>query len=155
MPTLARVIATAGYSGAVPIAPGTAGSAVGLALLVLVRSSGWPALEVSLLVALVAVGVWAASSVERESGQTDPPVVVIDEVAGMLVTLLWLPVGWTGALAGFLAFRLFDIVKPWPASAAERLPGGWGIMADDLVAGLYAWLTVRILISVVPSAMLS
>lgn len=155
MPTLARLIATAGYSGTVPVAPGTAGSAVGIVLLALVRSSGWAGFEALVLAALLPVGIWAASVVERDSGQSDPPAVVIDEVAGMWVTLLWLPVGWVGGLAGFLAFRIFDIVKPWPARAAERLPGGWGVMADDVVAGAYAALTVRVLAWLAPAAMLS
>ncbi|MCY4662551.1 MAG: phosphatidylglycerophosphatase A [Acidobacteria bacterium] len=155
MPTLARLIATAGYCGNVPVAPGTVGSAVGLVLLVLVRSAGSAGLEALALAVLVPVGVWAASAVERESRRTDPPAVVIDEVAGMMVTLLWLPVGWVGGLAGFLAFRFFDIVKPFPAAAAERLPGGWGVMADDLVAGAYAALTVRVLAWMAPAAMLS
>ena len=74
------------------------------------------------------------------------PRVVIDEVAGMLLTLLAVPVGFTGAVVGFLAFRLFDISKPVPARQAERLPGGWGIMTDDLVAGLYAQGLLRFLL---------
>ena len=69
----------------------------------------------------------------------------------MLLTLLWLPVSWVGVLAGFFAFRIFDIVKPFPARAAERLPGGWGIMVDDLVAGVYAHLVVRLLGWALPS----
>ena len=71
---------------------------------------------------------------------------VIDEVAGMLVTLLAVPVGFAGALIGFFAFRLFDIVKPFPAREAERLPGGWGVMADDLVAGVYAQVLLRLVL---------
>lgn len=155
MTTLARLIATAGYCGTVPVAPGTAGSAAGVALLVLVRWTGSAVLELLVLGALVATGVWAASAAERDYGQTDPPAVVIDEVAGMWLTLLWLPVGWVGTLAGFLAFRLFDIVKPYPARAAERLPGGWGVMADDLVAGVYAAVTVRALAWAAPAVVLS
>ena len=154
MRTLARLVATAGYCGNVPVAPGTAGSAVGVALLMLVRASGSAGLEALILPAIVAAGIWAASAAERDYGRADPPAVVIDEVAGMWVTLLWLPVGWVGALAGFLAFRFFDIVKPFPARTAERLPGGWGVMADDLVAGVYAALTVRALAWMAPAAML-
>ena len=155
MPTLARLIGTAGYCGRAPVAPGTVGSAAGVGLLLLVRSSGSPGLEALVLGALVAGGIWAATAIERESGQTDPPSVVMDEVAGVWVTLLWLPVGWFGLVAGFLVFRLFDIVKPWPARAAERLPGGWGVMADDLVAGAYAALVVRAAAWMAPAAMLS
>ena len=72
----------------------------------------------------------------------------------MSVTLLGIPVGWGGAVLGFLAFRLFDIVKPFPARAAERLPGGWGVMADDVVAGVYAYATMRVLALLVPSVVL-
>ena len=68
----------------------------------------------------------------------------------MLIALFWIPVTWVGLVVGFLAFRVFDIAKPFPAGAAERLPAGWGVMADDVVAGLYAWVTVRVLAAVAP-----
>ena len=89
------------------------------------------------------VGVWSSSVSERWFRKTDPGAVVIDEVGGMLLTLLGLQVTWMGALVGFLAFRFFDVVKPFPAGEAERLRSGWGIMADDLVAGFHAHLAVR------------
>ena len=138
-------VATGGYAGYAPVAPGTAGSLVGLGVYALVRWYGGPGLEAIVLSAVVVVGVWSASVGERYFGKTDPGHVVIDEVAGMLLTLLWLPVTWVGALVGFLAFRVFDIIKPFPAGAAERLPRGWGVMADDLVAGAYAHLVVRLI----------
>ena len=138
-------VATGGYAGYAPVAPGTAGALVGLGVYALVRWYGGPGLEAIVLSAVVAVGVWSASVGERYFGKTDPGHVVIDEVAGMLLTLLWLPVTWVGALVGFLAFRVFDIIKPFPAGAAERLPRGWGVMADDLVAGVYAHLVVRLI----------
>ena len=138
-------VATGGYAGYAPVAPGTAGSLVGLGVYALVRWYGGPGLEAIVLSAVVAVGVWSATAGERYFGKTDPGHVVIDEVAGMLLTLLWLPVTWVGALVGFLAFRVFDIIKPFPAGAAERLPRGWGVMADDLVAGVYAHLVVRLM----------
>lgn len=147
---LALVVATAAYSGHVPVAPGTAGSLVGLAVFALVRALGGPAIEVVTIIALVAAGIWAASEAERHFGRSDPGAIVIDEVAGMLVTLCWLPVSWGGALIGFLAFRAFDIVKPFPARAAERLPRGWGVMADDIVAGVYAHIVLRLLAWAVP-----
>ena len=143
-------VATGGYAGYAPVAPGTAGSLVGLGVYALVRWYGGPGLEAIVLSAVVAVGVWSASVGERYFGKTDPGHVVIDEVAGMLLTLLWLPVTWVGALVGFLAFRVFDIIKPFPAGAAERLPRGWGVMADDLVAGVYAHLVVRLIAWAVP-----
>ena len=147
---LALFVATAAYSGHVPVAPGTAGSLVGLAVFALVRALGGPAIEVVTIIALVAAGIWAASEAERHFGRSDPGAIVIDEVAGMLVTLCWLPVSWGGALIGFLAFRAFDIVKPFPARAAERLPRGWGVMADDIVAGVYAHVVLRLLAWAVP-----
>ena len=144
-------VATGGYAGYAPVAPGTAGSLVGLGVYALVRWCGGPGLETIVLSAVVAVGVWSATVGERYFGKTDPGHVVIDEVAGMLLTLLWLPVTWVGALVGFLAFRVFDIIKPFPAGAAERLPRGWGVMADDLVAGVYAHLVVRLMAWAAPA----
>jgi len=81
----------------------------------------------------------------------DPGVVVIDEVVGMLLTLAFVPVGWAGVLAGFVLFRLFDIIKPYPCARAERLPGGWGIMADDVLAGVYANVVLRVASVLVPA----
>jgi len=136
--------ATVGPVGSVPIAPGTAGSAVGLVVFWAVRSTGSIRLEVAVLMVVTLAGVAAASAAESEYQRRDPGLVIIDEVAGMLVTLLAVPVGLTGAVVGFFLFRLLDIVKPFPARHAERLPGGWGVMADDLVAGLYAQGLLRV-----------
>jgi phosphatidylglycerophosphatase A len=83
------------------------------------------------------VGVWAASIVERGAGVEDPQVVVIDEVAGMLVTMLPVPFfSWRATVTGFVLFRLFDVLKPWPVRRFEDLPSGWGIVLDDVVAGI-------------------
>lgn len=139
-------LATAGYAGYAPVAPGTAGSAVGLLLFVGIRSFGGRGLELGILVLTVVVGVWASGVGERHAGREDPGLVVIDEVAGMLLTMLWVPLTWSTAVVGFLAFRLFDILKPSPARNAERLHGGLGIMADDLIAAVYATLTVRLFV---------
>ncbi|MCY4122329.1 MAG: phosphatidylglycerophosphatase A [Acidobacteria bacterium] len=155
MSRLALLVATAGYVGLVPVAPGTWGSAVGVCLLLLVRGTGGAGAEVLLLAVVLAGGVWAASAAERLYGQPDPGAIVIDEVAGMLITLFWIPVTWVGVLAAFLAFRFFDIVKPYPVGMAERLPAGWGVMADDVVAGLYAGVTVRVLAAIAPGVMLA
>lgn len=148
------LVATAGYVGLAPVAPGTWGSAVGVCLLLLVRLTANPALEALLLAAVLAGGVWAATLTERRYGRSDPGAIVIDEIAGMLITLFWIPATWLGFLVGFLAFRIFDIFKPFPARAAERLPAGWGVMADDVVAGLYAYVTVRVLAAVAPAVLL-
>ena len=150
MRTVTLFIATGGYAGYAPIAPGTAGSLVGVTLYALVRFVCGPVFELFVLLLVVAIGIWAATVGERHFGQEDPGMVVIDEVAGMLLTLLWIPVTWQGALVGFVMFRVFDIFKPFPARSAERLPEGWGVMADDLVAGVYAHVTVRLCALVAP-----
>ena len=142
MRKIAFFIWTAGFAGLVPVAPGTAGSVVGLVLLILVRAAKNDWIEALVLVVVVVVGTWSASVAERHYRREDPGEVVVDEVAGMMLTLLWLPSGWIPFLIGCLAFRFFDIVKPFPARLAERMPGGWGVMADDLVAGLYGYASV-------------
>jgi phosphatidylglycerophosphatase A len=127
--------------GYAPFAPGTFGSAAGLLLWWLLPAS--PVVQGSAIVAVFVLGVWSASVAERHFNKTDPGFVVIDEVLGMLVTLLLNPVGWGGAFAGFLLFRIFDVIKPYPANRLERLHGGMGIMADDAMAGIYANLALR------------
>ena len=151
MEKIAFFIWTAGFAGLVPVAPGTAGSVVGLVLLILVRATRNDWMEVLVLVIVVAVGTWSASAAERHYRREDPREIVIDEVAGMMLTLLWLPSGWVSFLVGFLAFRFFDIVKPFPARLAERLPGGVGVMADDLVAGLYGYASVWTVLWLLPA----
>lgn len=134
-------VATALGVGYVPFAPGTFGSAVGLLLWFVLPSS--PIAQAAAIVVVCVVGSWSGSVAERYFGRVDPGHVVVDEVAGMLVTLFLVPVGWIGAIAGFLLFRISDIIKPYPANRLERLPGGIGIMADDVMAGVYANLVLR------------
>jgi phosphatidylglycerophosphatase A len=111
---------------------------VGLALLPLPRAGSIVVLAAASLV-LFALGVWAAGEAERFFGRVDPGQVVIDEVVGQMLTFLLLPhATWKWLVGGFLLFRAFDIVKPFPARQAERIPRGWGIMLDDVVAGLYS-----------------
>lgn len=136
-------LATCGWIGHAPAAPGTAGSLAGLLLYGCARTLGGERGEFWLLAAVLAAGVWSSSVGERHFGKTDPGAVVIDEVAGMLITLAGLQVTWTEAIVGFVAFRFFDVVKPFPARRAERLRAGWGVMADDVIAGLYAHLALR------------
>lgn len=136
---LALAFASAGYAGYFPIAPGTVGSAFGVGLWWALRSAGATVtVELVVIVALLVSGALAATAVERTTGITDPGLVVIDEVMGMLVTVVAAPLTWQVALGGFLLFRLFDIVKPPPARQLERAHGGWGIMLDDFAAGVYA-----------------
>jgi phosphatidylglycerophosphatase A len=148
---VAHFIATAAFTGYVPIAPGTVGSAVGLIVWALLRTATSSlSAEAGLALALLVIGAWSATAVERRLGTTDPGPVVVDEVMGMGVTLIAAPFTWQVALAGFLLFRVFDIVKPPPARALERAHGGWGIMLDDLAAGLYAWAVLRALLWAAP-----
>jgi phosphatidylglycerophosphatase A len=101
--------------------------------------------EIAAVVAAFVVGTWAATEAERAFGRPDPGPVVVDEVLGMLVTLALIPVGLSGAVIGFLLFRVFDVIKPWPVNRLEQWPKGLGIMSDDLLAGVYANLVMRIL----------
>ena len=112
MRRLGLFIATCGYIGYVPIAPGTFGSAVGLVAYALVRSADSHVVEAVTIVALFLIGVWSGTEAEHHFGGIDPAPVVMDEVVGMLITLAFLPVNWTGALVGFLVFRLLDVIKP-------------------------------------------
>jgi phosphatidylglycerophosphatase A len=148
---LAVFVATVAYCGYVPIAPGTVGSAAGLVFYVLVWWTGSPVVEVGLIAALFAVGVWAGTIAERYFGGIDPGPIVIDEVVGMLITLAFIPVGWVGALVGFVLFRIFDVIKPYPAGRFERLHGGLGVMADDAMAAVYANLSLRVLTWLLPT----
>jgi phosphatidylglycerophosphatase A len=147
---LATFIATGAYSGFFPIAPGTVGSAVGLVVFAAVRAwTPWWGDAVAVILAL-ALGVWSAGLVERRLQLPDPGPVVIDEILGMLLTLLFLPVTMTGAFVGFVVFRIFDVIKPFPANRAEKLPGGWGIMLDDAISGVYAHVALRLLALLIP-----
>ncbi len=133
----------AGYS---PVAPGTAGSLAAIPLLVLLRLTGWAWIEAVAVMLLFAAGVWSASAAEHLLACDDPGPVVIDEVVGMLISMFLVPLTWPAVLAAFLAFRVMDIAKPYPAGRLERLGGGWGIMADDVAAGVYANVVVQALL---------
>jgi phosphatidylglycerophosphatase A len=128
--------------GYAPFAPGTFGSAAGLLLWAALPPSA--AAHGAAIVLIFAAGVWSAGMAEHHFRGTDPAPVIIDEVMGMLVTLFMIPVGWPGAAAGFVLFRVFDVIKPPPANRLERLRGGMGIMADDFMAAVYANLALRV-----------
>jgi phosphatidylglycerophosphatase A len=134
----AMFVATGFGSGFGPIAPGTWGSLPGLAIAWgLDRLSGhWAVVAAAAVFAFA--GVWAAGRAEALLGEKDPGCVVVDEIAGQLVTLLPLPTTAGVLLVGFLGFRVLDVLKPWPARRLEAIRGGSGIMADDLMVGLYA-----------------
>jgi phosphatidylglycerophosphatase A len=149
MTAFAVGIATALGAGYAPFAPGTVGSAVGVVVFLATRHLD-PAWQITLIGVVTVVGVWASTVAARHFDREDPGHVVIDEVAGQLVTYALLDLTWIGVTLGFLLFRVFDIIKPWPAGRLEHLPGGWGIMADDLMAGIYGWLALWLVISVLP-----
>jgi phosphatidylglycerophosphatase A len=149
---LATLIATAGYVGFVPVAPGTFGSVVGLAVYAAVSATNSWLVEALVLAVILVVGIWAADHVEREMGK-DPGAVVVDEVAGMLVTLAFLDVSVSGALVGFFIFRALDVIKPPPARRLEDLHGGPGIMLDDVMAGIYSNVALRGLMVLFPDAL--
>jgi phosphatidylglycerophosphatase A len=130
-------IATGGGSGYAPMASGTFGSMVGLLVWWAVAGLG-PGAYAFMLLVVTLVGIWAADRAQAIFRRHDDGRITIDEVAGMLLSLAWLPARPEVIVVAFLLFRLFDIWKPAPARAAERLPGGLGVMADDLVAGIYA-----------------
>jgi phosphatidylglycerophosphatase A len=155
MRRLAVFLATCGYVGYAPVAPGTFGSAAGLAVFALVRASGSPLVEVATIVALFAIGVWSGTEAEHHFGGVDPGPIVLDEVVGMLITLALIPVNITGAFVGFVVFRALDVFKPWPSGRFERLPGGLGVMADDGMAALYGNGVMRILVALAPAGWLS
>ncbi|MGE0449120.1 MAG: phosphatidylglycerophosphatase A [Vicinamibacterales bacterium] len=141
MTSLALALSTALGVGYVPFAPGTFGSAVGLLVWWLLPKTA--AAQLTAVAVTFALGAWSGSVAEKHFNRTDPGPVVIDEVLGMLVTLLFNPVGWQGAAIGFLWFRLADIIKPYPANRLEALHGGLGIMADDGMAAVYSNLALR------------
>ena len=146
----AVAFASFGYVGFAPVAPGTVGAAAAIPFFLLLRRADSAWLEIAVCAAIVAAGAWSARITEQALGVEDPGPVVIDEVVGMFVSLLFLPATWPVILAGFVAFRAFDIVKPWPADRLEHVPGGWGVMADDVMAGIYANLTLQCLLWVRP-----
>jgi len=146
MKFIALALATAFGTGYAPVAPGTFGSAAGLIVWWLLPTS--PAVQLSAIVVIFALGAWSGSVAETHFKGTDPGPVVLDEVLGMLVTLFMNPVGWAGAILGFLLFRVADIVKPYPANRFEALHGGLGIMADDAMAAVYSNIALRVILAV-------
>ncbi len=130
------LIATLGGLGRAPVAPGTVGSLIGASLVWVLPTE--LIAQAAVTVGLAVIGGWAAGTAAKREQCSDPSAVIIDEVAGMLVAGFLLPKRAGLLLAAFLLFRLFDIGKWFPMKQLERLPGGWGIMADDLAAGLFS-----------------
>jgi phosphatidylglycerophosphatase A len=163
---LQLILATGLYSGYLPWASGTAGSLVGV-LIYLIPGVETPTILLPSIVAFLLLGARAAANVAKVKGnrltktaaamksrfsdstscEADPSIVVIDEIVGMWISLFYLPKTLPAIALAFVLFRVFDIVKPFPVRNLERIPHGWGIMLDDLAAGLYANLVCRITLS--------
>ena len=122
--------------GRFPKMPGTAGTVGAIPFYLLLAHTGPLAVAVGAVIVTL-IGVWAATEVVRKTGLKDPQIVCIDEVAGVLITLVAAPNSWKGLVAGVLLFRIFDQWKPWPARGAENLREGWGVVMDDVFAGLW------------------
>ena len=142
MRRLAVFVCSFGYIGFFPIAPGTIGSAAGVAVYLAFHRLG-AHIELLLIGALFAAGIALTKMCEEDLHCVDPGPIVIDEVMGMLITLFMIPVGAGGLLLGFLLFRALDVVKPFPARQLESLHGGMGVMADDAMAAIYANVLLR------------
>jgi phosphatidylglycerophosphatase A len=134
------------FTGYAPVASGTIGSLPAVGVAVYLRDR--PLALLLTAVALLALGAPASTRAEKIHGEKDPGRVTIDEFVGMLIAFLWLPITWVSVVSVFVLFRLFDIWKPFPANRCERLGGGLGIMADDVVAGIYANVAFRILMMI-------
>lgn len=134
--------ATGCYAGKIPLAPGTWGTIVGLGLYWLVRHLNNPAYAV-FTVAFILFAIWVANKAQEQFEEVDPPQVVIDEIAGFIVTMAFHRPSFALAVTGFILFRMYDIVKPWPVRWLERrFSDGRGIVLDDVMAGIYANLTL-------------
>jgi phosphatidylglycerophosphatase A len=136
-------IAQGAYAGKIPYAPGTMGTFVAVGLYLLTRGIS-PSHYVVLCVLLCGIGIWTAHKAERILGCTDCPSIVIDEIAGFFIAMAWVPAGWGFLIAGFILFRFFDIVKPWPLDDLQGLRGGLGVMMDDIGAGIYTNMVLQI-----------
>jgi phosphatidylglycerophosphatase A len=138
MSMLVRWIATLFGAGRFPLAPGTFASLLAaLAFRFLLAGLFWT-FQIGAIVLVFFIGVWASGRHAAALGSKDPRPVVIDEVCGQWISLMFLPAGWGFLAAAFVLFRAFDVIKPFPIRHLEALPAGWGIMADDVLAGIYA-----------------
>jgi phosphatidylglycerophosphatase A len=141
---VARVLATGVFVGYIPVASGTFGTLVGIPL-VLAFSKLPLAVAASATLVVFLLAVWAAGETERQLNLKDPGCIVIDEIAGFCVTMLAIPFSALNCIVGFILFRFFDVLKPPPARQMERhLKGGWGVVMDDIMAGIMAQLVLRL-----------
>ncbi|MBI4309657.1 MAG: phosphatidylglycerophosphatase A [Candidatus Omnitrophica bacterium] len=137
----AKIIATFFGTGYFPAAPGTAATAAGAALAFLLKDG---LVYYAAAAVIFSLGTMASGIVEKDLKQKDPGIVVIDEVAGVLIAFMGIPMSWPVVICGFFLFRAFDMFKIYPINRLEALPGGWGIMLDDVMAGLYTNIVLSI-----------
>ncbi len=140
-PAIARLIATGCFTGYIPGAPGTAGSALD-ALVIYALSPVNAVSYIAATILLTAIGVWAAHEAEKELGHDAGPI-VIDEIVGVMITCAFLPQTPTVIVTGFVLFRIMDIAKPFPVNRSQKLPGGLGVVLDDVLAAVYAHVALR------------
>ena len=143
---IAYILATGLGSGYSPVIPGTAGSFTAVLLFLLIPDLF--IVQLFLICLVYFTGVWASKIIEADQGK-DPGIVVIDEIAGQWIALLFLPLSMKAVLTAFILFRVFDIWKPFPVNYMEKLPHGWGIMTDDVIAGIYANLSAQIVLMII------
>jgi phosphatidylglycerophosphatase A len=136
-------ISQGAYAGRIPVAPGTAGTVVGVFLFLGMKGLP-PGHYLAVCILVILVGMWAAARAETILGRKDSPSIVIDEIAGFLTAMFMVPPGWFFIISGFLLFRAFDIIKPWPLRRLEGLHGGPGVMLDDVGAGVYTNLVLQV-----------
>ena len=135
-------------AGAIPVAPGTFGTLAAVPIYFVLAPLPLPIYAV-IVSAMLLLGVWLCHVTARDLGVHDHSGIVWDEIVGYLLTMMAAPRGWMWIVTGFVLFRLFDILKPWPIHLADRkVGGGLGIMLDDVIAGVYAWLVMQVLVFV-------
>jgi phosphatidylglycerophosphatase A len=142
MNTLSRVAATFFGIGYFPAAPGTVATIAGIGAVFIFKDTGL--LYAAVIVALFFIGLAASTYLEEALGEKDPGIIVIDEVVGIMIALAGLPFGWPIAICGFFLFRAFDMFKIYPINKLESLPAGWGVMLDDVMAGVYTNIVLSI-----------
>lgn len=130
-------------SGTAPYAPGTFGTLAAIPVyLLLMTLPLWA--YIGIVIGMTLLGIWLCDVTSKDLGVHDHSGIVWDEFVGYLITMMAAPAGWVWIIAGFFLFRFYDVVKPWPVRMADRkVGGGWGIMLDDILAGVYAWLTLQ------------
>lgn len=144
---LIKILSSCLFVGYLPLIPGTFGTIFGLVLYYFVRNS--PSSQIILLVLVILVGFLVSGKAERLLKRKDPSQIVIDEVAGILITFLFIPYSFKITIVGFFVFRLLDAIKPFPASSSQRFKGSLGVMSDDIIAAIYTNLVLQAILKLI------